>query len=392
MHMEMDSMNPSYNSDDNSQTDDYESSMSSSQLIPNELAHFPSHFLSTDSNREENNEAQSNQLSIKHRLLYLNLFLGQYKYNHSDAAVLSQSMTHNVVHGEDLPLSYDTLKKKGNIFQPIVHKYLYNPCGLVPFSAHELNSNQIISCQRQCNCLVDLSSQPKNYLCYIQIKDYLLYLIPQVYHLLRFNYSSGESIYRDICDGDRYKELASPDTIVIYFGFDGVEYHDKPKRSLWPLVVYICELPFTLRQKLAFPIAVHTGPDQASNLALEPLINELVTYMNEPIEFDILINGELHKRRLYVKLLLGICDAPARAKVLQMVQHNGYYGCNYCTILSTSHPTLQCMVFPLDTISELRSDQEWRTLATLADQVDFNKKMKQQEVLKYKGIYNLFVC
>lgn len=374
--------------DENEQTNDAcifdnqnEFLTTSSELVPFNVPEI----LSESTEETEPCDPQHQQ-SIKYTKLYLLLFLQQSRDNLCDSHIVTQARTHALIHDDvNIPLSYETLKKRGRIFQPVVSKYLYFDCGLIgPLTPAQITSNQAIYCSNICNHSIVPSAQMKSYFCYVKLKDYLQYIIPQVYHLLRFNTSTRQENLHDITDGSEYHRVSNGNTITIYFGFDGVQYMEKPvQKSIWPLVIYICELPFNLRQKFAFPIAVHSGKSQPSNKMLQPFIDELCTYMQEPLEFDIPIENETVTKSFYVKLLLGICDAPARAKVLKMLQHNGYYGCNYCTILVSRHESMNCMVYPMNLDFRPRTDAEWRAIAQRADQN--NSKKNELEYFGIKG-------
>lgn len=335
-------------------------------------------------------DEEINEQSRKYKQLYLSLFLHQTHSNLPDSDIVIQAKTHALIHKDDeIPQAYATLKKKGRIFQPIIYKYLYLKCGLLkPITAAQVTSDEPIFCGRICNCKIIPSQEMKSYFCYIRLVDYLQNIIPKIINLLRFNpllpSDQPADVIRDIVDGSIYRQLAGMDTIVIYFGFDGVQYCEKSKKSIWPLVLYICELPFNLRQKFAFPIAIHSGEKQPSTAMLEPFINELRQYLHKPIEIVVKEKGQIVRKKFFVKLLLGICDAPARAKVLQMKQHNGYYGCNYCKILVTPHHDLNCMVYPMNVTSELRTNQEWRSLAEKTLQTKITKA-NELEFLGIKG-------
>lgn len=340
-----------------------------------------------DSSFDDDDDLNEVEISLKHRKLFLLLFLNQSHRNLCDSDVVIDARIHSLVHeDEDIPLSYETLKKRAKIFQPKVDKYIYTNCGLTgPLNAAQITSDETVFCGRTCNCKITPSAHMDSYFCYIQLQEYLKYILPKIIEFLRFNSSlptdQPSEIIRDIVDGLKYRQLGGLDTIVIYFGFDGVQYCEKSKKSIWPLMIYICELPFNLRQKFAFPLAIHSGNKQPSNVMLEPFINELLTYFREPIEI-VLKNGST--RKFFVKLLLGICDAPARAKVLEMKQHNGYYGCNYCKTLVTPHEDIKCMIYPMNVDHELRTDQEWRSLAEKACHTRITKS-NEHEFYGIKG-------
>ncbi|KAI2795400.1 hypothetical protein BLOT_016805 [Blomia tropicalis] len=78
--------------------------------------------------------------------------------------------------------------------------------------------------------------------------------------MLRFNQASSSTSLHDIYDGSEYVRLQERDklmkdvnndqdclTITITIGYDGVTYTNDGKKSMWPIVGYINELPFNYR-------------------------------------------------------------------------------------------------------------------------------------------------
>lgn len=317
---------------------------------------------------------------------YIGLFLNQIRHNLSNKAVVDIAYMNNISNSynesELFCKSYQTMCKRAMIFKPTKDRYFYCDCGLIgPIDKTKM------ACKVSCNsCLTEItpiakinSDNSSGYFCYTKLRGYLEFLLPQIHKFLDFELSQTSDL-TDITSGTEYRRLASKDTIVIYFGFDGVKYTDeKGGKSIWPLVMYICELPFDLRMKFAFPIAVHAGSDQPTCNMLQPFADELYNLMNEPVTFNIDTKNGPTEVNLFVKLLLGICDAPARAKVLNMLQHNGKHSCNICKILSVRDNDLGCMVYPLCTDFDLRTDAEWRDIATEAHQIKDN-------ILGIKGI------
>ena len=326
---------------------------------------------------------------MKYKKLFLLLFLHQSHENLTDKNIVRQAYTHSLIYQDDnIPKSYETLKKRAGIFKPILLKYLYNKCGIIgPLTTAQIKSNVEVSCNRNCNCKVQPLNISRTYFCYVKLIDYLQYCLPKIFDLLRFepNLPSTEpvSVIHDVTDGSKYRELAGPETIVLYFGLDGVQY-GKRNNSIWPLVVFICELPFNIRQKFAFPIAVHAGPSQPTKDMLEPFISELLDYFKTPIEIVIKRGNSLITKKFYIKLLMGICDAPARAKVLNMSQHNGSFGCNYCKIYAPFNEDLKCRVFVPTSNLQPRTTDEWKKLALAASNTKITRA-NEREFLGVKG-------
>lgn len=86
-------------------------------------------------------------------------------------------------------------------------------------------------------------------------------------------------------------------------------------------------------------LALHAGSQNPSSSAIfKLLITELVEYDRKPLQIEF-PNGRYE--RLYVRLLLTIADAPARADLLNHKAHNALYGCHLCYIQSLSMTRLK---------------------------------------------------
>lgn len=339
-----------------------------------------------------NQQQKTNILTLQN---YLGLFLNQIRHGLSNSAVVDIAAMQNISSGqceesEKFCKSYQTMCKRAKVFKPKLDKYFYCHCGVIgPIEQHELANK--IQCKQ---CKVSIlpieiinSANSFSYFCYTKLGDYLKYLLPRIYKFLRFNRPQTEDIF-DLTDGSEYRRLAGDDTLVIYFGFDGAKYSDeKGGKSMWPLVIYICELPFDLRIRFAFPIAVHSGPNQPTCHMLQPFVDELLHYSTEPLCIELDSPSGPTEKKLYVKLLLGICDAPGRAKVLNTVSHNGTHGCNLCLIESHRDTVFKCPVYPLQSEYAIRTDEDWRRIAKEADAANSSKpsSSKQKNILGIKG-------
>jgi len=117
------------------------------------------------------------------------------------------------------------------VFKPQICKYYFSDCGVIgPLSIEHLNLG--IFCKNICKRTILPIEQTSNYLCYIQLKEYLQYLMPQIYKFLRFDRPQTSQLC-DITDGSEYRKVASQDTLVIYFGFDGASYVQNGEKSLF---------------------------------------------------------------------------------------------------------------------------------------------------------------
>ena len=62
------------------------------------------------------------------------------------------------------------------------------------------------------------------------------------------------------------------------------------------------------------------------SITLRPVLDELQDLYTVGLD----VSTSSGRKKVRAKLLLTVCDLPARAMVLNQVQHNGYYTCAYC--------------------------------------------------------------
>lgn len=70
--------------------------------------------------------------------------------------------------------------------------------------------------------------------------------------------------------------------------------------------IYIYELPFDLRTKFSFPLAMHSCVGQPTCWMLQPLIEELMKIQNDLLTFSVPIGDSWIEKKFTVKLLCGV--------------------------------------------------------------------------------------
>ena len=263
---------------------------------------------------------------------------------------------------QKLPKSYYTIAK--NIKLSIVErfKYYYCPCGIIgPIAQDELNSNIEFKCQSG-HIFNPKYHTNDCYFIHSCLRDNFERILPLVYKDLRFpsqNINDDDTL-NDIINGDAYRSLVegrSEDGIVIYIGWDGVTVNKNT--SVWPLLVYICELPEALREAFSMLISVHIGSvKELANKQIEPFIEDLLKLCEKPLKFKVNENGRIVEKTLTVSLLFAVCDGPARAKLLAIMGHSSKLGCNVC--LTDTLKKFEAL--KIDEI-RYRDDTTWRKLA-----------------------------
>ena len=144
-----------------------------------------------------------------------------------------------------------------------------------------------------------------------------------------YRMANRESI-EDIYDGELYKILQqtilkSACNFSINLFLDGASFFKSAKRSCWPVLLSLNELPPTLRSKKLLLAGLWFGPNQ-------PLIHALFKPLNENLK--VLANDGVTWRNANGNILnskiVPLCccaDTVARAKLMNNVQFNGKFGC-----------------------------------------------------------------
>ena len=111
--------------------------------------------------------------------------------------------------------------------------------------------------------------------------------------------------------------------LEISLNVDGLPLFQSTKKGVWPVLCQIHLDPPTV-----FPLSISYGKTKPSNLDfLRENIAELEMILQDGIEVD--------ERHVAIKIRAVVCDAPARALVKDVKNHNAYYGCERCEVKGT---------------------------------------------------------
>jgi hypothetical protein len=123
------------------------------------------------------------------------------------------------------------------------------------------------------------------------------------------------------------KFLRSGDNVSVTFSTDGISMSKSTPFEIWPIVLTINELDFTNKGRFVILSTLWFGPKKpTSETFFHPFITELRRLFADG--FVWVRNGISRKTK--VVSVIGVLDAPARAKVANYHQHNGEFGCGYC--------------------------------------------------------------
>lgn len=156
---------------------------------------------------------------------------------------------------------------------------------------------------------------------------------------------------------------------------DGVNIvKSKSSLEFYPVWIALAELPPRLRQSYRNIVlaALWCGDDK-------PDWGVVFTHLKKELWYgiDYSVNGTVHNA--FVEPIVLVADMIAKASVLNMIQCNGYYGCNLCT-----HPGVHVRgahVYDFDVPAPLRTTQDYsecvsRSIDMMAS-VKYNKNTRR---------------
>lgn len=114
------------------------------------------------------------------------------------------------------------------------------------------------------------------------------------------------------------------DIIELGLNIDGLPITKSSKSCFWPILISFVNVPKL--DKIVLPVGVYHGKLKKPNCIttfLERFIIEIKT---------ILLNGICVNNKTFIfNISQVVCDAPAKAFILNVKSHNGYNSCNSCT-------------------------------------------------------------
>lgn len=145
--------------------------------------------------------------------------------------------------------------------------------------------------------------------------------------------SREEGKISDIRDGAEFIEVkkifSNKYDVTFMWTTDGVRMVVSSKRTMWAVLAAICEVHPKLRASYTVVCCIwvdHVEPDM--NVYLRPFVDSLKDLADSGVNWSHPKTKEVCNSKVCAPVVLA--DAPARAKVIVMENHNSKYGCNVC--------------------------------------------------------------
>ena len=116
-------------------------------------------------------------------------------------------------------------------------------------------------------------------------------------------------------------------TIQLVLSTDGVSFVSSSNISFWPFWLAVANLPPILRmsEKNIALAALYVGKGK-------PSWGQIVPLLRTELQRQITVTSYEEEYLVKFEVVSIVADLIAKCSLLNMFQHNGYFGCNYCTI------------------------------------------------------------
>lgn len=139
--------------------------------------------------------------------------------------------------------------------------------------------------------------------------------------------------------------------IKLSFNIDGLPLAKSSKTQFWPILLSFINIPIFANK--IFPIGIYhsfQGKPGNVNEYFTPFINELKNLLNVGIQID--------NKQINFKISHIVADAPAKAYLLKVKNHNGYFSCNSCEVEGDFIENKVCF---LNMFAPLRTNDSFRS-------------------------------
>lgn len=142
-------------------------------------------------------------------------------------------------------------------------------------------------------------------------------------------FKASERNFFDLADSEFFEKSMNSINLMLYT--DGLSFDKSNKKTIWPVIGNILDVPPSLRNsnKCKIVCGVWFGEKEPNCQILFEKIYESLKILNEE---GLNCNIGLKELTVFVNVYGFIGDAPGKALALNMIRHNGYCSCPYCTI------------------------------------------------------------
>jgi hypothetical protein len=162
----------------------------------------------------------------------------------------------------------------------------------------------------------------------------------------------------DITDGGMYKDLKLRDhDLTMCVNTDGVPCFKSSTFSLWPILLTVNELKYSLRSKYVIFGGLWFGSHKPHfNTFFKPFIDQCLQLSSTGISWK--LNNQTVQSNVYFPIF--VADAPARCQCQGLMQFNGSYSCPWCLIKGENlgnpeEPKSHKWVFPPQSLNQIKN-------------------------------------
>ena len=143
------------------------------------------------------------------------------------------------------------------------------------------------------------------------------------------DFKSRKRNFFDLADSKFF--VSDENTINLMMYTDGLTLDKSNKKTIWPVICNIIDVPPSLRNSNRCKIicGVWYGEEDPSCCSL---LNKVCDKLKSMQTNGIRIKFGLEEWTVSINVYGFIADAPAKAMALNMLRHNGYCSCPHCTI------------------------------------------------------------
>lgn len=201
--------------------------------------------------------------------------------------------------------------------------------------------------QKKCvHCDSAYKADESNFFVYFPIRTQIEEIVGRnLEQILRYKtlvHNQPETKITDVQNARIYQENIKGDSnipITFTFNTDGVSVFKSKKSSLWPIYLYINELPPEVRFKhdniLAVALSYECNNNNPNMSEItKPFIIEMQHLQSE--DGCISLNYQNETKKIFPFLLSSCLDLKAQPLITTLTQYNGYYACSTCKQKGTS--------------------------------------------------------